>query len=100
MTFYDKLVESKYIPLFVYRIAIRFLLGSLLRKKKKEFQNNGDSHTSMIKFLSEGSIAVETDSANNQHYEVNSQFYKLVLGDNLKYSASFYKDDYSIKNLP
>tara|TARA_A100001015_G_scaffold129715_1_gene143910 strand:+ start:486 stop:1535 length:1050 start_codon:yes stop_codon:yes gene_type:complete len=92
MTFYDKLVESKYIPLFVYRIAIRFLLGSLLRKKKKEFQNNGDSHTSMIKFLSEGSIAVETDSANNQHYEVKPDFYKFVLGKYLKYSSGFWDE--------
>ena len=44
-------------------------------------------------------IAINTNDANNQHYEVNSEFYKLVLGDNLKYSASFYKDDFSINSL-
>tara|TARA_A100001015_G_C14593130_1_gene557494 strand:+ start:131 stop:655 length:525 start_codon:yes stop_codon:yes gene_type:complete len=93
MSFYDKLVESKYIPLFVYRFSIRFLLGSLLRKKKKEFRDNGDSHTAMIKYLSEGSIAVETDSANNQHYEVKPDFYKFVLGKNLKYSSAFWEED-------
>jgi cyclopropane-fatty-acyl-phospholipid synthase len=37
-----------------------------------------------------GPIAVHTAAANQQHYEVPSEFYKLVLGPNLKYSSAYF----------
>ena len=93
MSYYDKLVESKYVPLFVYRLAIRFLLGKLLKNKRQEFMQNGASHTDMVKYLSTGSIAIETDAANDQHYEVQPNFYKSVLGKHLKYSSGLWTDN-------
>lgn len=35
-------------------------------------------------------IAIETDAANTQHYEVPSRFFELCLGKRLKYSSSYY----------
>ncbi len=35
-------------------------------------------------------VAIETDAANEQHYEVTSDFYEIVLGPHLKYSSCFY----------
>lgn len=39
--------------------------------------------------LQEMPIAVETDKAKSQHYEVPTSFYKLVLGRNLKYRCAW-----------
>ena len=92
MTFFDKLVESKYIPLTVYRLAIRFLLSRQLRNRRKNFMQKGESYTDMVRFLSEGPIAVATNEANTQHYEVKPDFYKKVLGKHLKYSSAYWDD--------
>jgi len=37
-----------------------------------------------------GPIAVATEAANAQHYEVPAEFFHLVLGPNLKYSSALY----------
>ncbi|MGZ3753258.1 MAG: SAM-dependent methyltransferase, partial [Mucilaginibacter sp.] len=37
-------------------------------------------------------IAVNTADANQQHYEVPTQFYQYCLGKNLKYSSGYWKD--------
>ncbi len=46
-----------------------------------------------LKEASSGEIAVHTDYANNQHYEVNSEFFQYCLGNNLKYSCCYWNDD-------
>lgn len=40
---------------------------------------------SLITALVEMPIAIETDQAKAQHYELPTSFFKLVLGENLKY---------------
>ena len=40
--------------------------------------------------LRDGPIAVETGAANRQHYEVPTEFFRLVLGPRLKYSSAFW----------
>ncbi|WOL09054.1 (S)-coclaurine N-methyltransferase [Canna indica] len=42
--------------------------------------------------LEEMPIAVETDKAKSQHYELPTSFFKLVLGNNLKYSCCYFDD--------
>lgn len=37
-----------------------------------------------------GAVAIETQAANEQHYEVPASFYQLVLGPHLKYSSGYY----------
>lgn len=38
-------------------------------------------------------MAIDTDKANEQHYEINSDFYELVLGSRKKYSSCYYTND-------
>ncbi len=38
--------------------------------------------------MKEMPIAVNTESANSQHYEVPTEFYQLVLGKRLKYRCT------------
>lgn len=41
--------------------------------------------------LAAGPIALRTDAANEQHYEVPAEFFRLVLGPRLKYSACLWE---------
>ncbi|WP_247870127.1 cyclopropane-fatty-acyl-phospholipid synthase family protein [Methylophaga sp. SB9B] len=45
--------------------------------------------------LRKSPIAIETQAANEQHYEVPAEFYQLALGKNLKYSSCYW-DDHTI----
>jgi cyclopropane fatty-acyl-phospholipid synthase-like methyltransferase len=38
-------------------------------------------------------IALHTDDANNQHYQVPSEFFETVLGKRLKYSCAYWSDE-------
>ncbi len=42
-----------------------------------------------LKEASSGDIAIHTEDANNQHYEVDSEFFQYCLGKNLKYSCCY-----------
>ncbi|MCU0411738.1 MAG: cyclopropane-fatty-acyl-phospholipid synthase family protein, partial [Bacteroidetes bacterium] len=46
----------------------------------------------MIERLRKSPIAVHTTDANEQHYEVPTDFFKLVLGRNMKYSSGYWRD--------
>ena len=42
-------------------------------------------------------LAINTTDANEQHYEVPTEFYKLCLGKRLKYSCAYFAE--GVKNL-
>lgn len=42
-----------------------------------------------IKLLKRSTIAIDTAAANEQHYEVPAELYKLSLGPHRKYSCAF-----------
>ncbi len=46
-----------------------------------------------VEQLKKSPVAVETAAANEQHYEVPTSFFQLVLGKNMKYSCGYWKDD-------
>ena len=60
-----------------------------------ENSNLKEEYQTFLKEASSGEIAVHTDDANNQHYEVDSEFFKYCLGKNLKYSSCYWNDDTS-----
>jgi cyclopropane-fatty-acyl-phospholipid synthase len=44
----------------------------------------------MLEIMRDGPIAVETDKANEQHYELPAEFFRRVLGSRLKYSSAYW----------
>jgi cyclopropane-fatty-acyl-phospholipid synthase len=46
----------------------------------------------LIKELKNSPIAINTNDANEQHYELPTEFYKYCLGKYLKYSSGYWKD--------
>ncbi|MCE9502068.1 MAG: cyclopropane-fatty-acyl-phospholipid synthase family protein [Leptospira sp.] len=86
-----KLIEKNLVPDFILRIAVRALLSKRLRDERKSgIEKEIKSKQEFIKGLKNSPIAVNTSNANEQHYEVPSEFYLLVLGKHLKYSSGFW----------
>lgn len=93
MSFYDPLIEKNLVPDFLLRIGIRNLLEQRLKDEVKG--NLEEQHTYLMNFISElkkSPIAVNTRDANEQHYEVPTEFYLKALGKNLKYSCAYYDE--------
>jgi cyclopropane-fatty-acyl-phospholipid synthase len=90
---YDSLLEQNKVPDYALRYGIRKLLKERLQQEKKETVELQQAHLmNLIAELKESPIAINTVEANEQHYEVPTEFYKFCLGNNLKYSSGFWKE--------
>jgi cyclopropane-fatty-acyl-phospholipid synthase len=90
---YEPLLESGMVPDAVIRAAIRRMLRDRLREGDRG--SDEANRAKLLAFVDEmkrGPIALRTDSANAQHYEVPAAFFLSVLGPRLKYSSAFYPD--------
>ena len=88
---FNGFISRGLIPDFLLRRGVRSQGKQRLRMMK-----NSDLEREYELFLKEastGEIAVHTDDANNQHYEVDSEFFQYCLGKNLKYSCCYWNDD-------
>ncbi|QEM13128.1 SAM-dependent methyltransferase [Mucilaginibacter rubeus] len=89
---YDKLIEQGRVPDFLLRKGIRKLLQQRLADENKGNVEAQQAHLmNLIAELKASPIAVNTTDANEQHYEVPTQFYQYCLGRNLKYSSGYWK---------
>jgi cyclopropane-fatty-acyl-phospholipid synthase len=83
--------ERGLIPDFLVRMGIRKLLAERLTD---EGQNNPDlaqeRHAHVFAKCMRGPLAVQTKAANEQHYEVGADFFKLALGPHRKYSSCWF----------
>ncbi|TWT82171.1 Cyclopropane-fatty-acyl-phospholipid synthase [Planctomycetes bacterium CA13] len=85
-----ELAESGLIPDALIRIGIRRLLA----KRLQSIGTHGpDATAAFAQSLRASPLAIATDEANRQHYEVPAEFYEHVLGPRLKYSSCFYTTD-------
>ena len=88
---FNAFISRGLIPDFLLRRGVR---GQ--GKQRLRMMENSDlekEYKNFLKEASSGEIAVHTDDANNQHYEVNSDFFQYCLGENLKYSCCYWNDD-------
>jgi len=91
---YNSLLEKDKIPDWALRISIRKLLMQRLADETKETSELQQEHLmQLIEELKTSPIAVNTEDANGQHYEVPTEFYQYCLGKHLKYSSGYWKDD-------
>jgi cyclopropane-fatty-acyl-phospholipid synthase len=89
---YINIVDKGIIPDSLIRIKIRSLLKQRLKEENKNFDIN-----KLVDELKNSPIAISTESANEQHYELPAPFFQKVLGRYLKYSCGYW--DNSIKTL-
>lgn len=89
---YNSLLEKNRIPDALIRIGIRSLLKQRLKDERKENAEAQQAHLmSLIEELkATPGIAINTQEANEQHYEVPTEFYTYCLGKHLKYSSGYW----------
>ncbi len=79
------------LPDSVIRFGIRRLLRQRLREERTPTAAAQlERLQQLISNLRAGPIAVHTDMANEQHYEVPTEFFRLVLGPHMKYSSCYF----------
>lgn len=84
------LAEAGWLPDFAVRYGIR----RLLRTRLEELEQSSDpaSRRLFLRTLRESPLAIATDAANHQHYEVPAEFFKYTLGPRLKYSCCLFNE--------
>jgi cyclopropane-fatty-acyl-phospholipid synthase len=96
MSFTDTLIdlaERGKIPDFLIRAGIRNLCRKRLRQcRTDDCEANAELVEEYMRSVDNSPLAVLTEKANEQHYEVPAPFYQKVLGKNLKYSSCYFED--------
>ena len=85
------LIHMGVIPDFIIRFGIRIQLYdhlNILHAENVEMELS--NKLQIIQSLKTMPIAIETDAANQQHYEVPAKFYDLCLGPRKKYSSGLW----------
>ena len=82
-----ELAEAGRLPDAVVRLGIRHLIRQRLRE---ENAHAAARYPELLEELRSAPIALATDAANEQHYEVPPAFFRLTLGPRLKYSACYW----------
>ena len=78
------LAEKALLPDSIIRWGIR---NQLKERIKSSYEPNHTHYNKFIDMLKNSPIAIETQAANEQHYEVPSEFFIKILGPRLKYSC-------------
>ena len=87
----DDLLARQLLPDVAIRFGIRNLLAKKLREETKaSAEEQGEALSAFIANLKSSPIAIKTAAANEQHYEVPTDFFKLVLGPRMKYSSGYW----------
>jgi len=85
------LIHIGLVPDFVIRWGIRLQLRDHLNILASEgAQEELEKKLTIVQKLKTMPIAIATDEANDQHYEVPAKFYDLCLGPRKKYSSGFW----------
>jgi cyclopropane-fatty-acyl-phospholipid synthase len=97
---YIRLVEDHDLPRPLLLAAIRARVGLRLRRERRGGTDAvSQRQRALRQRLAAAPVAVRTDAANEQHYEVPPEFFELCLGPRLKYSSCLFPpgvDDLSL----
>jgi cyclopropane-fatty-acyl-phospholipid synthase len=95
---YLPLLRNNLIPDSVIRRGIRQLLKDRITQQGGQDQHRvQELKSSFIDVMKSSPLAIHTAEANQQHYEVPTEFYQKVLGHRLKYSSCLWTPE--VKDL-
>jgi cyclopropane-fatty-acyl-phospholipid synthase len=87
----DALLDRGVLPDAVVRAGIRRILRARLRTEDRgSAEANLAARLAWVRTLKASPIALATDAANAQHYEVPAAFFAAVLGPHRKYSSALW----------
>ena len=84
---FERLAARRLAPDGLLRLGVRLALRRRLRMLER-----GTAQERMQRRRG-GPVAVKTGAANRQHYEVPTEFFRLILGPRLKYSSALWPRD-------
>lgn len=88
-----ELVENGRIPDLLTRAGIRLLLLQRLREQAQEGPDQEwQAMMTFVEEMRQSPIALHTQEANEQHYELPPRFFELALGPHLKYSCCHFPE--------
>ena len=91
MSIVNQILARGVLPDAIVRRGIRRRLAETLDKVLKPSETEQrqaiDAH---VEELRNSAVAIETEAANEQHYEVPAEFYRCALGPRLKYSSAWF----------
>lgn len=88
---YNRWLERDLVPDWLIRLGIRRLVAARLRQESEGGpEAQVERLMRFVEQLRQSPIAIRTEAANQQHYEVPPDFYRLVLGPHLKYSCALW----------
>lgn len=89
-----RMAERGLLPDGLIRIGIQRLLRHRLRQiDSGDCQVQERAKMTFIEMMRSSPVALHTEEANEQHYELPPAFFEKVLGKNLKYSSCYYEND-------
>jgi len=89
----ETVLAREVLPDWVVRAGIRQVLRRRLRDETVETEALQQARLmSWVSTLRESPLAVDTDAANAQHYELPPAFFERVLGPRLKYSSGLWQE--------
>lgn len=93
----DNLLKKDVLPDPLIRLGVRQKTKSRIKSlEKMDVAEKEAFLMDFIKERSQGPIAINTGDANDQHYEVPSKFFDLVLGKHKKYSCAYWEEGDSL----
>lgn len=85
------LAERGILPDCLIRFGMRRLMAARLKEESgRDSTQPGEPLRRLVAELRSSPIAIATDTANVQHYEVPCEFFQRVLGPRLKYSCCYW----------
>jgi len=90
---YEPMIERDLVPDAILRAGIRWMLRKRLQEEDcGDVELNQARKNALIASLKQSPIAVHTRAANEQHYEVPTDFFQSALGKRLKYSSAYWPE--------
>jgi cyclopropane-fatty-acyl-phospholipid synthase len=88
---YSRWLERDLVPDWLIRVGIRRLVAARLREESRGGpEGQAERLIWFILQLRQSPVAIRTESANAQHYEVPAEFFRHVLGPHMKYSCALW----------
>jgi cyclopropane-fatty-acyl-phospholipid synthase len=83
--------ERAWLPDWSIRAGIRHMCGLRLRLERQGgIEKAAERKQMLMDQLRHAPVAISTQAANEQHYELPPEFFQLVLGRRLKYSCAYF----------
>jgi cyclopropane-fatty-acyl-phospholipid synthase len=86
-----ELAEQGLLPTALLRAGVRRMLRDRLREESLAPALRAQRREALLAQLRAAPVALATERANQQHYELPPEFFRLLLGPRLKYSACLFE---------